>query len=119
MSDQQCYEDMNKMRRLYSDGAGIRSLLVLAVMIASGGAAVAIMQGDVNAAAKVATEMKKENREIAIDVSMIQSDIRIIKDDQEEDQRTLAQHTRVLYRQTIILERIAAKMSIDTRTYED
>ena len=104
------------LKSIYAGAAGIRNIILLVGTIVTISIAWADNKSDTAIAKETADSALVGNSEVKQSVSEIKSDIRIIKDDQEELEDKVDQVSKESMKHTILLERIATKMRLSTET---
>jgi len=104
------------VKSIYAGAAGIRNIVLLLGTIVTISIAWADNKSDTKIANEKAEKALKENTKSDKVISKIGKDVAILKDDQDEMQIKVENLSRESMRQTILLERIATRMQINTET---
>lgn len=106
----------DSLKSIYAGAAGIRNIVLLIGMIVTISIAWADNKSDTKSAKETADAALAGNVQLKESVNEIQSDIRVIKDDQEELEEKVDNMAAESMKHTILLERIATKMRLSTET---
>ena len=104
------------LKSIYARAAGIRNIVLLVGTIVTISIAWADNKSDTAIAKETADTAIAGNVEVKQSVNEIKSDIRVIKDDQEELEEKVDSMAAESMKHTILLERIATKMRLSTET---
>jgi len=106
----------DSIKSIYAGAAGIRNIILVVGTVVT----ISLAWADNKAETSVATDKAESalagNAELKESVQQIESDIRVIKDDQEELEEKVDRMSAESMKHTILLERIATKMRLSTDT---
>ncbi len=108
--------NLEQAKKLYAHGAGIRTLALLVLMLIGFGVNIGITQGQISKGAETANEAKAAAAINQETLTTIKSEVRVMKDDQEELQADVKQLQNDSMRTLLLVERIATKMRVSTET---